>query len=190
MIPLSRDMTFNDVSQSGAVESSCAEIVMDEDTFRGFYDRNARAVWAYLTRITGDRHVADDLLQEAFYRFLRAGAVHETEAHRRNSIFRIATNLARDARRRSLTRPAAAVSGDDIERITSPENGPAAELSSEVSVALAELKPREREMLWLAYAEGASHREIAGVLGVREGSMKALLFRARRKLAAILEGRR
>jgi RNA polymerase sigma-70 factor (ECF subfamily) len=48
------------------------------------------------------------------------------------------------------------------------------------------LKPRERAMLWLAYAEGASHREIAEVLGLGEGSMKTLLFRARRKLAMLL----
>jgi RNA polymerase sigma-70 factor (ECF subfamily) len=48
------------------------------------------------------------------------------------------------------------------------------------------LKPREREMLWLAYAEGASHREIAGMLGMRPASIKLLLFRARRRLAALL----
>ncbi len=48
-------------------------------------------------------------------------------------------------------------------------------------------------MLWLAYAEGASHREIAERVGVEAGSVEAgsvklLLFRARRKLASLLEG--
>ena len=38
---------------------------------------------------------------------------------------------------------------------------------------MSRLKPRERAMLWLAYAEGASHREIADVLGLRPGSLKA-----------------
>jgi RNA polymerase sigma-70 factor (ECF subfamily) len=52
---------------------------------------------------------------------------------------------------------------------------------------MARLKPRERAILWLAYAEGNSHREIAEVLGLRPGSMKILLFRARRKLAELLE---
>ena len=51
---------------------------------------------------------------------------------------------------------------------------------------MSRLKARERAMLWLAYAEGASHREIAEVLGLRPASMKLLLFRARRKLAALL----
>ena len=41
-------------------------------------------------------------------------------------------------------------------------------------------------MLWLAYAQGASHREIAEVVGVGHASVKPLLFRARRKLAGLL----
>ena len=51
---------------------------------------------------------------------------------------------------------------------------------------MARLKPRERAMLWLAYAEGASHNEIADMLGLSRGSLKPLLFRARQKMAAIL----
>ena len=43
-------------------------------------------------------------------------------------------------------------------------------------------------MLWLAYAEGASHSEIAAVLGLSPGSLKNMLFRARRRLAALLSG--
>ena len=52
--------------------------------------------------------------------------------------------------------------------------------------AMAQLKPREREMLWLAYAHGSSHEEIAESLGLRKSSIKILLFRARRRLAAAM----
>ena len=90
---------------------------MDEDTFRAFYDRTARSVWAYLSRLTGDPHLADDLLQDVYYRFLRAGASYESEAHRRNSLFRIATNLARDAHRRHRGRPLHV--SEDIEPVAS-----------------------------------------------------------------------
>ena len=114
-----RDVTFTDVNRLDARDAS-AEFVMDEDTFRAFYDRTARGLWAYLARVTGDRHTADDLLQETFYRFLRASAEHDSEAHRRNSLYRIATNLARDARRRSLVRPFAHVAGHDIEGVPRP----------------------------------------------------------------------
>jgi RNA polymerase sigma-70 factor (ECF subfamily) len=181
-----RDLTFTDVTRLDSVHEDCAGFVMDEDAFHSFYDRTARGLWAYLARVTGDRHAADDLLQETFYRFLRASAAYESEEHRRHSLYRIATNLAKDARRRSLTHPAAVWAGDDIERVPAVDESAAAERAADCSRAMAHLKPRERAMLWLAYAEGATHREIADVLGLRPASMKMLLFRARRKLVALL----
>src|SRR5580698_3581501 len=118
-----RDLTFNDVSRLDTLHEDCAGFVMDEESFRAFYGRTARGVWAYLARVTGDRQMADDLLQETYYRFLRAAATHESEDHRRNSLYRIATNLARDARRRSLVRASFSVSHDDIESLPSPDPG-------------------------------------------------------------------
>ena len=56
----------------------------------------------------------------------------------------------------------------------------------ELTRALEQLKPRERTLLWLAYAQGFSHEEIASQLGLRTASLKALLFRARRRLVALL----
>jgi RNA polymerase sigma-70 factor, ECF subfamily len=189
-----RDVTFTDVNQLEAIDHASAGFVMDEEAFRAFYDRTARGVWAYLARITGDRQMADDLLQETFYRFLRAATMHEkthdSEAHRRNSLYRIATNLARDARRRSLTHPLADLGADDIERVAVHDTTRSTERRTDFTRAMSRLKPRERAMLWLAYAEGASHREIADVLGLRPASMKLLLFRARRRMVALLGGQK
>jgi RNA polymerase sigma-70 factor (ECF subfamily) len=184
-----RDATFTDVSRAETIDDAAAGFVMDEDTFRAFYERTARGVWAYLARVTGDRQLADDLLQETFYRFLRTAATHESEAHRRNSLYRIATNVARDARRRSLIRAPFNLPCGDIERVPSADEGGEREGAADFTRAMSRLKPRERAMLWLAYAEGASHREIADALGLRPGSLKAMLFRARRRLAALLGGR-
>jgi RNA polymerase sigma-70 factor (ECF subfamily) len=180
-----RDTTFNEVSRIEALEDASTALAMDENTFRAFYERTARGVWAYLARLTGDRQLADDLLQETFYRFLRANAAYESEAHRRNSLYRIATNLARDARRRTLTHPFHGAS-QDAEQVAIGDHGAATEQRTDFSKAMSYLNPRERAMLWLAYAEGASHQEIATALGLRPASMKLLLFRARRRLAALL----
>ena len=181
-----RDTAITVGNRADTLADACPDFVMDEDTFRAFYERTARGVWAYLARVTGDRQLADDLLQEAYYRFLRANATHDTETHRRNSLYRIATNLARDARRKSLTRSATVLAGDDIERAPADHRSGAAERIADCNRAMSLLHPRERAMLWLAYAEGASHREIAAVLGLSPGSLKPLLFRARRRLAALL----
>jgi len=195
-----RELTYTDVSRARAIADAEAGFVMDEEAFRGFYDRNARGVWAYLSRVTGDRQLADDLLQEAFYRFLRAASNRpadrdrfDSEAHRRNSLYKIATNLATDARRRSFTRPAAVVTGDDVERLSDARNGGGdhgADVArrTDVDRAMSQLRPRDRAMLWMAYAEGASHDEIAGAIGVQPSSMKLLLFRARRRMAELLGG--
>lgn len=181
-----RDATFGEAGHSEAVDEAGAAFVMDEETFRAFYERTARGLWAYLARLTGDRPLADDLLQETYYRFLRAAASYENESHRRNSLYRIATNLARDARRRSLRRVVASLTGDDVERVPSGNESGATERRADFTRAMSRLKPRERAMLWLAYAEGSSHQEIAEVLGLRPASLKSMLFRARRKLAELL----
>src|SRR4051812_43980330 len=119
-----REVTYTDVSCTAAANDTRADFVMDEDAFRAFYDRNARGVWAYLARVAGDRQIADDLLQETFYRFLRAAAPHHDETHRRNSLYLIATNVARDARRRKLVRIPFGGVGDDIERVPSAAAAP------------------------------------------------------------------
>jgi hypothetical protein len=48
------------------------------------------------------------------------------------------------------------------------------------------LRPLDRMLLWLAYVEGAAHREIARAAGVRPSSVPVMLLRARRKLGALL----
>jgi RNA polymerase sigma-70 factor (ECF subfamily) len=160
---------------------------MDEDTFRAFYDRTARPLWAYLARITGDRQAADDLLQEAYYRFLRAKVRLEDESHRRHYLFKVATNLARDGYRRKGTAPE--LVAERIEHAVA-DAGTARRTDTRLDLtrAFGRLKRRERELLWLAYAQGSSHEEIGAALGLKTGSIKPLLFRARHKLAALLRG--
>jgi len=181
-----RDLTVSELERLAA-QPHVAEVAfqMDEEAFRAFYDRTARVMWAYLARLTGDGGLADDLLQETYYRFLKAGRAYESEAHRRNSLFRIATNLATDHRRKPF-----AVALPDADRTRALQvDGDAGERAAsrtDVHRALSHLKPRERSLLWLAYAQGATHREIADVLGLKTASIKLLLFRARKKLAGLL----
>ncbi len=180
-----RDLTLTEIERLRAEDADAAvPLEMDEESFRGFYDRTARTLRAYLARVTGDPTLADDLLQEAYYRFLRARGQYEGEAHRRNTLFRIATNLVYDSRRRARVSPLIATPDQEI--ADRKDEAGATERATDLRRAMAHLKPRERALLWLAYAQGSSHKEIAESLGLRTGSIKLLLFRARRRLAALL----
>jgi RNA polymerase sigma-70 factor, ECF subfamily len=163
-----------------------ATLQMDEETFRGFYTRTSGMLWAYLARATNDPAAADDLLQEAYYRLLRTTATFESDDHRKNYLFRIATNLIRDRFRRPRLDNAQLPERGEENIPASGDLALQTQQRSDLARAMAQLSQREREMVWLAYGQGSSHQEIAGVLGLKTGSVKPLLFRARRKLARIL----
>lgn len=156
---------------------------MEEDAFRLFYDRTARPVWLYLMKMTGNSSSADDLLQEAYYRFLRTRRHYDSDEHRRNYLYRIATNLARDGRRQAQAVP---MSAPDEEAGSLVDEQARAAGRADLARAMSRLRPRERALLWLAYAQGSSHEEIAGSMGLRKASVKQLLFRARKRLADLL----
>jgi RNA polymerase sigma-70 factor (ECF subfamily) len=187
-----RDLTLSELERLGAPADAVDVIFeMDEESFRSFYDRTARQVWAYLSRATGDSRLADDLLQEAYYRFLRAGGWFDTEAHRRHYLFRIAVNLARDHfRRRPFDQLPAVETPQHPQSASGDEAAARAAERIDLRRAMARLTRRERNLLWLAYAQGSSHEEIAASLGLKAGSIKPLLVRARRRLAALLGRRR
>jgi RNA polymerase sigma-70 factor (ECF subfamily) len=181
------EFTMNDTALSEIERSRAADVFspMDEDAFRQFYDRTSRAVWVYLSRMVSDRQLADDLLQETYYRFYRAAKTYESETHRRNALYCIATNIARDTLRQRMRAEVVELPEEDIlsgdDRTASQAEG-----RTDLARAMQQLKPIQREMLWLAYAQGASHDEIAEIVGVKSKSIRLLLLRARRKLASIL----
>lgn len=185
-----RDITLSELEQLQPLTSDIDALQMDQDTFGAFYERTARPVWAYLWRRTGDRHLADDLLQEAYYRFLRARVAHESESHRRNYLFRIAANLVHDNHRSQTSHAELPEEGTPGHPASGLNLGRQSQQREDLHRALVHLSAKQRDALWLAYAEGSSHQEIAETLGLKVGSVKLLLFRARRKLVKLLGGSR
>lgn len=156
---------------------------MDSEAFAGFYERSARSLWAYLARVSADPALADDLMQESYVRFLSAAHPNDGEVAARRYLFRIATNLLRDHWRRPRS---ASIQDLPEEFFAAAESSAQADSQAMLGPALAQLRPRDRQLLWLAYAEGYSHREIAEVTGLASASIRLLLFRARRKAARLL----
>jgi RNA polymerase sigma-70 factor, ECF subfamily len=187
---MSNEFTLTEAQQLERGIGAAAEVFqMDEQAFRAFYDTTARSLWSYLYRTSGNATLADDLMQESYYRFLRVRFSEPNQEYMRNYLFRIATNLLRDHWRHSKVEPPApAERSHEIGARLSKDSACTA-VESDVMRTMKELKPRERQLLWLAYVEGSSHREIAQAAGLREQSVRGLLFRARASLAKLLKRR-
>jgi RNA polymerase sigma-70 factor (ECF subfamily) len=131
-----------------------------------------------VTRHAGD---ADDIVQDAFCRLLRADVGELGEEDLRRYVFRIAGNLMADRWRRAEREKSW------LERFRrTPQDAAVAVPEDSVSREFAELTPRDRALLWLAYVEEHNHQEIAGALGLARGSVKVLLSRARARLRKLL----
>ena len=181
-----REITLTDMERLGAFDEAERTFQMTEEAFRTFYELTARPVRVYLARMTGDDRLADDLLQEAYYRFLRANMQFDSDDHRRNYLFRIATNLVHDHRRKPFMEVAHATLPEVPDTTAQANAAERAARRMDLHSALKRLKPRERSLLWLAYAQGWSHEEIAAAVGVKTASLKAMLHRARQRLVSML----
>jgi RNA polymerase sigma-70 factor, ECF subfamily len=151
---------------------------MDEQTFHAIYAATAKPLWAYIARLSGRADVANDLLQETYCRFLTAQLGNIELAQAKPYLFRIATNLLNDRWRR----------GEDATWSEPAEMGLERDLDTQIDVRnlMQQLKPRERQLLWLAYVEGMTHSEIARSTGLHSMSIRILLFRARQRAAELL----
>ncbi len=151
---------------------------MDEQTFHALYAARAKPLGAYIVRMCGRPDVTNDLLQETYCRFLSAHRGHWELAEARPYLFRIATNLLHDRWRK----------GEDATWCESPEIACEQDLDTQIDVRdlMQQLKPRERQLLWLAYVEGMNHSEIASSTGLHSMSVRILLLRARRRAAELL----
>lgn len=155
---------------------------MEDQLFETIYEQTARPLWAYAARISGDAAAADDILQETYLRFLRSPRSPADVKEAKYYLYKIATNLVFD-RFRNLKR---AGETEITDAVHPARIDPAAGI--EMTQVFSQLKEQERLLLWLAYVEGYDHHEIAMIANVNKLSVKVLLFRARRKLAGLIEG--
>jgi len=151
---------------------------MDATEFQVFYARTAPGLRAYIRRASGNEALADDILQESFLRFLRADLPSLEDAPMKAYLYKIASSLLSDHWRRvKRERRWSLKNFFGGERVENPNP------DHETMHVFERLKAQEQLLLWLAYVEGFEHREIAAALGLKEKSVRVLLFRARKRLA-------
>ncbi len=163
----------------------------DSRAFRVLYTRYKDRAFFYALALTGDRHAAEEVMQEAFLAFLRNLRSFEAKAGFRGYLFTAIRTRAIDAERRGRVRREV-LETDRLELFESSGTGDAEnrarELGADVSKALLALPRKQREVVLLKVFDDMTFREIAGLIGKSENTVASRYRYACEKLRARLEG--
>ena len=139
-------------------------------------------VFRFSWHLTRDRSLAEDVTQEAFLRAFRFFGSYRGDSKFSSWIMRIARNCAMDTLRRQKS--FLARHEGEYERAGSPVD-PIARV--ELDAALRSISDSHREPFLLIEVFGLSYQEAADILGVRVGTVKSRMHRARQALCRALE---
>lgn len=146
------------------------------------FERYHAALFDFLSRMTGDRAVAEDLVQDIFVRILKYRATYRDGGRFETWLYRIARNARTEYFR---TRRALEPLADEAFEHPEPNPGPMRQLEaardrSRLKQALLQLPDEKRELLVLARFHGMKHEQIAELLGIETGAVKVRIHRALR----------
>jgi len=159
----------------------------DRAAFGVLVERYARVARRVARAVLGNPEDADDAAQDAMLSALVKLDQYDPRRPFGPWLLRIVSNAATDRRRRRTVRRVEPL--DPWLAAGGPRPDTAAEqraLGERLRQALAELPERRRVAVVLFDVEGYSHAEIAGVLGIPEGTVRSEVFHARRRLRALL----
>jgi RNA polymerase sigma-70 factor, ECF subfamily len=169
----------------------------DAIAFRHLVDANAGALFRVCARITGDRALAEDAVQEALFSAFQHLADFDGRAAFSTWLYRIAVNAAlvqvRKRRHREVAWPVRDENDDTMsfdvtdESPTPDRYATSADIRRDIEAELARMTPIERTAFVLRHQEGRSLQEISAALSLNISASKQAIFRAVRKLRAALE---
>lgn len=177
----------------------------DEEAFYQLVARYKNLMVNYVYRMVGDHETAVELAQEIFLRVYRSADRYDHHQKFSTWIYKIASNLAIDEIRRKKRRRDTPLPNDSL-----PEHVPASqsahlqygltpgtdpeahilqnEVQKQVFQAIQALPPEQKQIFILKEIEQASLEEISGITGIKIGTLKSRLFRARQFLQGHLNG--
>jgi RNA polymerase sigma-70 factor, ECF subfamily len=160
----------------------------DEDAMAAFYREHGRVVLAQVLLVTGERVLAEEIVQDTMLAVWRGAGSFRGESSARSWVIAIARRQTRDRLRARRLRVV-----DDAFLADQPGSGPGPEVTAldraelaEVTSAIRVLAAPHREVLGLVFGSGLSLPEVAGVLEIPVGTVKSRLTAARTALGRIL----
>lgn len=158
----------------------------DLAAFDRLYAAHVDRVYALCLRMSGQREQAEQLTQDAFVRAWEKLRLFRGESAFGSWLYRLAVNVILEDRRADRRRTAPLHAGGDRLLADTPARTGAPDLRLDLERAIAALPPRARAVLVLYDVEGYPQEEVARMLGVAIGTVKAQLHRARSLLREML----
>lgn len=169
----------------------------DSAALEVLYDRYASRVLGLSMKIVGDPTLAEDILQETFWRVWQSAASYQSQLGPFGGwLFRIARNLSIDAYRRRSVRPQVITGAEERDPILDETPDPEIDVaeqaqsslaSRQIRKALASLPGVQRQVIELAYFYGMTRQEIAEATGEALGTIHTRARLALQKLRGELE---
>ena len=152
------------------------------------FDRHHRALFDFFARMTGSRAIAEDLVQDVFFRILKYRATFRADSRFKAWMFHIARNARVDYYRKH--HPETVLPEDDTAGFQSPGPAPSHRLEQEEQITLLEcamfkLPAEKREVLVLSRYQEMKYEQIAEVMGCEVGTVKVRVHRALNELREI-----
>ena len=157
------------------------------------YEKN---VYSLALRMVGDPDDAADMTQETFIKAYRSLSGFRGDSKFSSWLYRIASNVCLDFLRSRSRHPQVSLSSSDEDGRTAFElpdmsRNPEEQLMKKLGMeavrrGLEQLPEQQRQILVLRELGGLSYAELAQTLGLEEGTVKSRIFRARKRLCALL----
>ena len=157
------------------------------------YEKN---VYNLALRLVGDPEDAADMTQETFIKAYRALGSFRGDSKFSAWLYRIGSNVCLDflrsrSRRKQVSLSVEDEDGEAFMELPDMSGNPEEQLMKKLSMeavrsGLEQLPPQQRQILVLRELGGLSYAELAQTLGLEEGTVKSRIFRARKRLCALL----
>ncbi len=150
----------------------------DQNAYKVLYDHHIDGLFAFLNQFSKDRDLVRDWTQRAFIKAFNKLNTFQFKARFKSWLFTIGLNEMRTDMRSSVM--FVELQEPEIEDLPDEDIDP--ELWDHAKQAIRDLDPQKKMILLLHVAEGYSHKEIAGMLSIKEGTSRIILHRTKEEL--------
>lgn len=173
-------MTNGKKDEMELVERACSG---DERAFRDLLDLHYMTIYRMAFRFCGNKHDAEDVTQMTCMKLAKNISMFKGESAFTTWLYTIVLNTGRDWKRAQSRHERGSIGLEIVENIVPDSDNPEKTLeTNQKMAAVYNLPEPEREIVWLVYGEGLTHKQVADIIGVAEGTISWRINQARKIL--------